>query len=104
MDDASLETMAKDSQVPVEQLKNLIKSPYLLETKKEMTLREMLLKCLETCASTTDGFLGTGLFFRKTYHLQFLFLHTVDKDAKVLLRVRVTEESSLNSPHHSYTP
>lgn len=86
VDDASLEATAKDSQVPVEQLKKLIKSPYLLETKKEMALREMLLKCLEIFASTTGGFLGTGLFFRKTYHLQFLFLHTVAEDAKVLLR------------------
>ncbi|CAO2594165.1 Interferon-inducible GTPase 1 [Lemmus lemmus] len=32
VDDASLEAIAKDSQVPVEQLKKLIKSPYLLET------------------------------------------------------------------------
>ncbi|KAM7320371.1 hypothetical protein ACRRTK_020814 [Alexandromys fortis] len=89
VDDASLEDTAKDSQVPVEQLKKLIKSPYLLETEKETTLREMLLKYLENLekfASATGGFLGTGLFFRKTYYLQFLFLHTVAEDAKVILR------------------
>ncbi|KAK7810333.1 hypothetical protein U0070_009367 [Myodes glareolus] len=87
VDDESLEVMAKDSQVPVEQLKKLIKSPYLLETEGEATLREMFLKYLEKFASATGGPLATGLYFRKTYYLQHLFLDTVTEDAKVLLRV-----------------
>ncbi|XP_041497378.1 interferon-inducible GTPase 1-like [Microtus oregoni] len=86
VDDASLEVIAKDSQVPVEQLKKMIKSPYLLETEGETTLKEMLLKYLEKFASATGGPLATGLYFRKTFYLQFLFLDTVTKDAKVLLR------------------
>lgn len=32
VDDASLQVIAKDSQVPAEQLKKIIKSPYLLDT------------------------------------------------------------------------
>nr|XP_048275013.1 interferon-inducible GTPase 1-like [Myodes glareolus] len=86
VDDESLEVMAKDSQVPVEQLKKLIKSPYLLETEGETTLGEMFLKYLEKFASATGGPLATGLYFRKTFYLQFLFLDTVTEDAKVLLR------------------
>ncbi|KAH0512894.1 Interferon-inducible GTPase 1 [Microtus ochrogaster] len=86
VDDESLEVMAKDSQVPVEQLKKMIKSPYLLETEGETTLGEMLLKYLEKFASATGGPLATGLYFRKTFYLQFLFLDTVTEDAKVLLR------------------
>ncbi|KAK7810323.1 hypothetical protein U0070_009357 [Myodes glareolus] len=86
VDDESLEVMAKDSQVPVEQLKKLIKSPYLLETEGETTLGELFLKYLEKFASATGGPLATGLYFRKTFYLQFLFLDTVTEDAKVLLR------------------
>ncbi|XP_038187786.1 interferon-inducible GTPase 1-like [Arvicola amphibius] len=86
VDDESLEAMAKDSQVPVEQLKKKIKSPYLLETEGETTLGEMFLKYLEKFTSATGGPLATGLYFRKTYYLEYLFLDTVTEDAKVLLR------------------
>ncbi|OBS59054.1 hypothetical protein A6R68_09821, partial [Neotoma lepida] len=37
VDDESLEFISKDFQMPVRQLKNIIKSPYLLETKQEKT-------------------------------------------------------------------
>ncbi|XP_041497419.1 interferon-inducible GTPase 1-like [Microtus oregoni] len=86
VDDESVEFMAKDSQVPVEQLRKIIKSPYLLETKKEETLGELFLKYLEKFASANGGLLASGLYFRKTFYLQFLFLDTVAEDAKVLLR------------------
>ncbi|KAM7320368.1 interferon-inducible GTPase 1-like [Alexandromys fortis] len=86
VDDESLEVIAKDSQVPAEQLKKMIKSPYLLETEGETSLGEMLLKYLEKFASATGGPLATGLYFRKTFYLQYLFLETVTEDAKVLLR------------------
>ncbi|KAK7810345.1 hypothetical protein U0070_009379 [Myodes glareolus] len=85
VDDASLEAIAKDSQVPVEELKKMIKSPYLLENEGE-TLGEMFFKYMEKFASATGGPVATGLYFRKTYYLQYLFLDTVTEDAKVLLR------------------
>nr|XP_048275339.1 interferon-inducible GTPase 1-like [Myodes glareolus] len=85
VDDESLEAIAKDSQVPVEELKKLIKSPYLLENEGE-TLGETFFKYLEKFASATGGPVATGLYFRKTYYLQYLFLDTVTEDAKVLLR------------------
>ncbi|XP_060233214.1 interferon-inducible GTPase 1-like isoform X2 [Meriones unguiculatus] len=86
VDDESLEFMAKDFQVPVENLKKIIKSPYLLQTKKDETLAEKLLKYLEIFASANGGLLATGLYFRKIFYLQFHFLDTVTEDAKVLLR------------------
>ncbi|XP_051019263.1 interferon-inducible GTPase 1-like [Acomys russatus] len=86
VDDESLESMAKDAQVPVEQLKKNLKSPYLLETKNEETLGGKLLKYLENFASANGGLLATGLYFRKSFYLQFHFLDTVAADAKVLLR------------------
>ncbi|XP_040597708.1 interferon-inducible GTPase 1-like isoform X2 [Mesocricetus auratus] len=86
VDAESLEFIAKDFQVPVEQLKKIIKSPYLLETKKEETSEEMLMKYLETFMSATGGPLSSAIHFRKTYYLQLLFLDTVTEDAKVLCR------------------
>nr|XP_048275011.1 interferon-inducible GTPase 1-like [Myodes glareolus] len=86
VDDESLEFMAKDSQMPVEQLRKILRSPFLLETKKEETLRESFLKYFQKCASANGGLLATGLYFTRTFYLEFLFLDTVTEDAKVLLR------------------
>ncbi|XP_052597432.1 interferon-inducible GTPase 1-like [Peromyscus californicus insignis] len=86
VDDESLEFMAKDSQVPLERLKEIIKSPYLLDTKKEETFGETFLKYVEKFASANGGLLATGLYFRKTFYMHLLFLDTVTEDAKVLLR------------------
>ncbi|XP_021045279.1 interferon-inducible GTPase 1-like [Mus pahari] len=85
VDDESLKLMAKDAQVPVELLKKKLKSPYLLKLKEE-TLGALLLNYLEKFASANGGLLATGLYFRKTYYLQFHFLDTVAEDAKVLLQ------------------
>ncbi|XP_038187470.1 interferon-inducible GTPase 1-like isoform X2 [Arvicola amphibius] len=98
VDDASLQVIAKDSQVPAEQLKKIIKSPYLLDTKKRETLEEKLLKYLERFASVNGGLLATGLYFRKTFYLQLLLLDTVAEDAKVVLRETYSKISS-NSCH-----
>lgn len=86
VDDESLEFMAKDSKVPVEQLKEIIKSPYLLETKNEEILAETFLKYVEKFASANGGLLATGLYFRKAFYMHLLFLDTVTEDPKVLLR------------------
>eukprot|EP00072_Mus_musculus_P030106 XP_003945798.1 PREDICTED: interferon-inducible GTPase 1-like [Mus musculus] len=85
VDDESLMFMAKDAQVPVELLKIKLKSPYLLELEEE-TLGGLILNCVEKFASASGGPLATGLYFRKTYYLQFHFLETVAEDAKVLLK------------------
>ncbi|XP_051056701.1 interferon-inducible GTPase 1-like [Phodopus roborovskii] len=98
VDDESLEFIAKDFQVPVEQLKKIMKSPYLLETKEGKTLEENLLNYLEKCVSANGGLLATGFYLRKTFYLQLLFLDTVTEDAKVLLR-EIYSKASSNSPH-----
>lgn len=85
IDDESLMFIAKDAQVPVELLKIKLKSPYLLELEEE-TLGGLILNCVEKFASANGGLLAAGLYFRKTYYLQFHFLETVAEDAKVLLK------------------
>ncbi|XP_021045280.1 LOW QUALITY PROTEIN: interferon-inducible GTPase 1-like [Mus pahari] len=94
VDDESLELMAKDFQVPVEQVKEIMKSPHLLKTNREETLEEKLLKYSEKVASANDELLPTGLYFCGNFYLQFHFLDTVTEDAKVLLRWTYSKTSS----------
>ncbi|XP_005074787.1 interferon-inducible GTPase 1-like [Mesocricetus auratus] len=86
VDDESLRVMSKKSQVPVQQLKKVIKSPYLLETKKEETLGEMLWGYIKKLRFATGGLHSVDFYARKTFSLHHLFLDTVTEDAKVLLR------------------
>lgn len=86
LDDASLEIIAKDFQVSVQELKENIKSPHLLSVDRDESVGEKLLKYIEKVFSVTGGFVATGLYFRKTFYLQNYFLDTVVGDAKVLLK------------------
>nr|XP_048275008.1 interferon-inducible GTPase 1-like [Myodes glareolus] len=99
VDDKSLELIAKDCQVPVEKLKEKLKSHSLLTNKENETLGEKLFKCLEIFLSVSGGLLATGLYFGKIFYFQFLFLDTVTEDAKVLLKEAYSKESlKFNSP------
>lgn len=60
VNDTSMEFVAKDSQVPVEQLKIMIKSSCLLETKSGETLEEKIFKCADRFASASVRFLARG--------------------------------------------
>ncbi|KAG3265953.1 interferon-inducible GTPase 1-like [Ictidomys tridecemlineatus] len=86
VDDASLKTLAKHLQVPEEQLKEIIKSPTLLETEKEETIGEMLLRYLKNFFIHNGGLLGAALYYNKIYYLQLYLLDTVTDGAKVLLK------------------
>ncbi|KAM5298230.1 LOW QUALITY PROTEIN: immunity-related GTPase family M protein [Ctenodactylus gundi] len=55
VNDASLQGFAKDLQVPVEQLKAIIKSPNLLKLENEETIQEKILKYLEIFWSANES-------------------------------------------------
>nr|XP_012640976.2 interferon-inducible GTPase 1-like [Microcebus murinus] len=95
VDDKSLQHLANDLKVPVEQLKASLKSPGLLEN-KEKSISEILLGYLEKFCSANGGLLATGLYFRKNYYLQFHFLDTVTHDAKVLLKETYSKKSLIS--------
>ncbi|XP_058139781.1 interferon-gamma-inducible GTPase 10 [Dasypus novemcinctus] len=87
LDDPSLENMAEDLGVSVEQLKACIKSLHLLTVKNEdESLEEKLLKYIEIVCANTERHNATGLYFRNTFYLQYHFLDTVASDAKALLK------------------
>uniref|UniRef100_A0A8C9CT46 IRG-type G domain-containing protein n=1 Tax=Peromyscus maniculatus bairdii TaxID=230844 RepID=A0A8C9CT46_PERMB len=102
VDDESLAFMAKDFQMPVGQLKKLIKSPDLLETKEEETLEGKLLKYLKTSLSANGGLLGLDLYFLKDFYLQFYFIDAITEDAKVLLQATCSNKLVQTQPTHSY--
>uniref|UniRef100_A0A8C8UJQ4 IRG-type G domain-containing protein n=1 Tax=Peromyscus maniculatus bairdii TaxID=230844 RepID=A0A8C8UJQ4_PERMB len=85
LDDASLENIAKDFNVSVNEIRAQLKSLQLLTRTTDMSFEEKLLKYIEYISSITGGPLATGLYFRKTYYLKSLFIDTVSSDAKTLL-------------------
>ncbi|XP_004468631.1 interferon-gamma-inducible GTPase 10 [Dasypus novemcinctus] len=86
LDNVSLENMAEDLDISIEQIKAIIKSPHLLSVKKENeSLGEKLLKCMEKTFSVIGTPIASGLYFRKTFYLHSHFLDTVANDAKALL-------------------
>ncbi|XP_023406472.2 interferon-gamma-inducible GTPase 10 [Loxodonta africana] len=92
VDDITLQNLAENLQVPVEELQAIIESPKLLEKKKDESIGERLLKYVERFCSANGGLLATGLYFRKNFYLQLHFLDTVTNDAKTLLKKTVSEK------------
>ncbi|XP_027949579.1 T-cell-specific guanine nucleotide triphosphate-binding protein 1-like [Eumetopias jubatus] len=87
LDDASLETMAKDFNMSLEKLKANLSSPHLLSIEKDdESLGEKLLRYVEKFCSVNGGLIATGLYFRKIFYLQNYFLETVVSDAKVFFK------------------
>ncbi|XP_008840572.1 T-cell-specific guanine nucleotide triphosphate-binding protein 1-like [Nannospalax galili] len=97
LDDESLENMAQDLSLSVEELKTSIKSPHLLSAEPDESTGDKLMKYLEKIFATTGGLIATGLYFGKSYYLQNYFLDTVVNDAKILLRRRDLFENDVDS-------
>ncbi|EDL33782.1 interferon inducible GTPase [Mus musculus] len=85
LDEASLENIAKDFNVSVNEIKAHLRSLQLLTKNNDMSFKEKLLKYIEYISCVTGGPLASGLYFSKTYYWQSLFIDTVASDAKSLL-------------------
>ncbi|XP_038183746.1 uncharacterized protein LOC119812839 [Arvicola amphibius] len=100
LDDASLENIAKDFNVSVNEIKAHLKSFHLLTRTNDMSLEEKLWKYIEYISSVTGGPLATGLYFRKTFYLKNLFIDTVSGDAKTLLNKEFLSEKLTDPPEY----
>ncbi|XP_005350246.1 uncharacterized protein LOC101990019 isoform X2 [Microtus ochrogaster] len=100
LDDASLENIAKDFNVSVNEIKAHLKSLRLLTRTNDMSLEEKLWKYIEYISSVTGGPLATGLYFRKTFYLKNLFIDTVASDAKTLLNKEFLSEKLADPPEY----
>ncbi|XP_052050336.1 uncharacterized protein LOC127693477 isoform X2 [Apodemus sylvaticus] len=85
LDEASLENIAKNFNVSVNEIKAHLKCLHLLTNNKDMSFKEKLLKYIEYISYVTGGPLASGLYFTKTYYWKSLFIDTVANDAKSLL-------------------
>ena len=93
LNEASLENIAEDLNVTLEELKANIKSPHLLSDEPDTSLTEKLLK-----------YIGNP-YFSKVFHLQNYFIDTVASDVKIILSKEelFTEQvSSFNSKASPY--
>jgi hypothetical protein len=86
VDDASLQSLAKDWHVSVEQIKENVKSANLLKTTNEETIEEKLQECWQMICSDNGNLLAMNLYITNIFCLQIYFLDTVTDDAKVLLK------------------
>ncbi|CAO2642705.1 T-cell-specific guanine nucleotide triphosphate-binding protein 2 [Lemmus lemmus] len=73
LDEASLENIAEDLHMPLDELKENIKSPHLFSEEQGKSSTDKLLKYINHS------------YFSKTLHLQNFFIDTVANDVKVLL-------------------
>lgn len=73
LDEASLENIAEDLNVTLEELKANIKSPHLLSYEPDISLRDKLLKYI------------SHPYFSKVFHLQNYFIDAVASDVKLIL-------------------
>ncbi|XP_051023884.1 T-cell-specific guanine nucleotide triphosphate-binding protein 2-like [Acomys russatus] len=91
LEDTSLENMAREWSLSVEELKSTIRSPHLLSAEADESVGDKLVKYMEKVFAVTGGFIATGLFFRKSYYMQNYFLDIVADDARVLLQKSLSE-------------
>ena len=73
LDEASLENIAEDLHVALEELKENIKSPHLFSEEQGKSLTDKLSEYI------------SHPYFSKTFHLQNFFIDTVANDVKILL-------------------
>ncbi|XP_041497420.1 interferon-inducible GTPase 1-like [Microtus oregoni] len=86
VDDASLQGLAEDWQVSVDQLKAKMKSPHVFETTKEETMQDKLSRLYEEfCLANGDVF-ASNVYVKKLFYLKCSFLNMVTNDANALLR------------------
>nr|XP_048275218.1 interferon-inducible GTPase 1-like [Myodes glareolus] len=86
VDDASLQSLAEDWQVSVDQLKAKMKSPHVFETTKKETIQEKLSRLCEEFCLANGHFIAKNVYVKELFYLKFCFLDMVTDDANALLR------------------
>ncbi|KAH0512829.1 Interferon-inducible GTPase 1 [Microtus ochrogaster] len=86
VDDASLQGLAEDWQVSVDQLKAKMKSPHVYETTREETIQERLSRLYEEFRLSKGYIFPKNVYVKELFYLKFCFLDMVKGDANALLR------------------
>ncbi|XP_036050414.1 T-cell-specific guanine nucleotide triphosphate-binding protein 2-like [Onychomys torridus] len=103
LDDASLEKIAEDFDMSVNEFKVHLQFPHLFAENKDVPLGDRLVKYIKHISSVTGGPVATCIYYRKTYYLQNLFLDTAANDAIALLNKEALFEKKVG-PYISKPP
>ncbi|XP_028718828.1 interferon-inducible GTPase 1-like [Peromyscus leucopus] len=85
VDDASLQSLAKDWRMSVGQLKAKMKSPNVFETTKEETIQERLSRYYEDFCLANGHLFNKNVYVKELYYLKLYFVDMVTDDANALL-------------------
>uniref|UniRef100_A0A8C8U8F2 IRG-type G domain-containing protein n=1 Tax=Peromyscus maniculatus bairdii TaxID=230844 RepID=A0A8C8U8F2_PERMB len=86
VDDASLQSLAKDWGMSVDQLKAKMKSPNVFETTKKETIQERLSRYYEEFCLAHGHLFNKNVYVKKLYYLKLCFVDMVTDDANALLK------------------
>uniref|UniRef100_A0A8C8UDP0 IRG-type G domain-containing protein n=1 Tax=Peromyscus maniculatus bairdii TaxID=230844 RepID=A0A8C8UDP0_PERMB len=86
VDDASLQSLAKDWGMSVDQLKAKMKSPNVFETTKKETLQERLSRYYEEYCLANGHLFNKNVYVKELYYLKLYFVDMVTDDANALLK------------------
>lgn len=86
VDDESLQSLARDWQMPVDQVEDMMKSPKVFKPTDEETVQERLSRYYEEFCLANGYLVTKNLYLREIFYLKFYFLDMVTEDSKTLLR------------------
>ncbi|XP_052597431.1 interferon-inducible GTPase 1-like [Peromyscus californicus insignis] len=86
VDDASLQSLAEDWQMSVDQLKAKMKSPNVFTTTKKETVQERLSRYYEEFCLANGHLFNKNVYVKELYYLKLYFVDMVTDDANALLK------------------
>nr|8H4M_A Chain A, T-cell-specific guanine nucleotide triphosphate-binding protein 2 [Mus musculus]8H4O_A Chain A, T-cell-specific guanine nucleotide triphosphate-binding protein 2 [Mus musculus]8H4O_B Chain B, T-cell-specific guanine nucleotide triphosphate-binding protein 2 [Mus musculus] len=103
LDDASLENIAQDLNMSVDDFKVHLRFPHLFAEHNDESLEDKLFKYIKHISSVTGGPVAAVTYYRMAYYLQNLFLDTAANDAIALLNSKALFEKKVG-PYISEPP
>lgn len=96
VDDASLQSLAEDWEIPVDQLEAMMKSPHVFKTTNEETMNERLSRYFQEYCQANGHLVTKNFYLKELFYLKFCFLDMVTEDANTLLK-EICSRNNLDS-------
>uniref|UniRef100_A0A8C8VV03 IRG-type G domain-containing protein n=1 Tax=Peromyscus maniculatus bairdii TaxID=230844 RepID=A0A8C8VV03_PERMB len=96
LDDASLQSLAKDWGMSVDQLKAKMKSPNVFETTKKETVQERLSRYYEEFCLAHGHLFKKNIYVKELYYLKLYFVDMVTDDANALLKEKCSRNNLIS--------
>ncbi|XP_031221611.1 interferon-inducible GTPase 1-like [Mastomys coucha] len=86
VDDRSLQSLARDWNMPVDQVEAMMKSPAIFKLTDEETIQERFSKYYQEYCVANEYLVTENHYLRQIFYLKYYFLDKVTKDYKTLLK------------------